>query len=192
VVRPAGAPGLDLVNPGPQTNSEGDKVRLKLEWASTALGTHRDTRPTFTAAGLPPGLHIREHDGTIAGQVSRRGEGTYNVIVTLRVNNEEVTETFQWTILPRNHAPQLKEIDDQDSTVGHPFRLYVRAVDADEDDLTFDVQGLPPGVTFNAATGAIEGVPSQSRDEFTVTVIVSDGRASDRQSFGWRVRRAKR
>jgi hypothetical protein len=192
VVRPATESGVDLVNPGPQTSTEGDKVRLQLEWASSAVGKHRSTRPRFTAAGLPPGLHIRERDGRIFGHVSRRGEGTYNVVITLRVNGEEDTETFVWTILPRNEAPRLMEIDDQDSTVGREFRLYVRAFDADGDDLTFDVQGLPPGVTFNAATGAIEGAPTQSRDEYRVSVTVSDGRDSDRQSFKWRVRKAKK
>jgi hypothetical protein len=97
--RPAGAE-LALVNPGPQQNTEGDEVHLRLEWSAPDPARRRDSRPTFEAAGLPPGLRIRRQDGLIVGNVSRRGEGVYQVTVTMSVNDQVVSQTFQWTIVP--------------------------------------------------------------------------------------------
>ena len=90
-----------LVNPGPQRNTEGDEVHLRLEWSAPDPGRRRDSRPTFEAESLPPGLRIRRQDGLIVGNVSRRGEGVYQVTVTMRLNDEVVSQTFQWTIVPR-------------------------------------------------------------------------------------------
>ena len=51
---PAGAK-LALVNPGRQQNTEGDEVRLRLEWSAPDADKRRNSRPTFDAEGLPPG-----------------------------------------------------------------------------------------------------------------------------------------
>ena len=120
---------LVLVNPGPQTNTEGDRVRLQLDWTSTAIGRRRDIRPTFSAVGLPPGLRIHHHQGEIRGHVERDGEGTYLVTVTLQVQDEVVTQTFTWTIVPKNHAPRIKHLDDHTSKVGDSIDIQLKGSD---------------------------------------------------------------
>ena len=51
-----------MTNPGPQTNAEGDSIRLQL----TATDPDGDTL-TFSASDLPPGLSMDPSSGTIGG-----------------------------------------------------------------------------------------------------------------------------
>jgi hypothetical protein len=176
---------LALVNPGPQENTEGDEVRLRLEFSAPESARRRDSRPTFEAQGLPPGLRIRNQDGLIVGRVSRRGEGVYPVTVTLRVGDERVSVSFSWVILPKNDAPQLHHIDDRDFRAGRQVDRKVQASDRDDDELQFSAVNLPPGLTMNA-NGVVSGIAG-GRGEYLVTFTVTDGRAQDTQTARWTV-----
>jgi hypothetical protein len=86
--------GVQIVNPGPQTDRVGEDVRLRLR-VTGASGSAR--RGVFSAAGLPPGLAL---DGN-----EIRGEpttvGTYPVTLTFAPSAGGSTSTaFDWTIVP--------------------------------------------------------------------------------------------
>lgn len=88
--------GVQIVNPGPQSDNVGDDVRLRVRLTG---GTPRDRRGgLFTATGLPPGLAIRA-DGDIRGELTT--EGSYLSTVTHTLNGVAVSTAFQWTVLPR-------------------------------------------------------------------------------------------
>ncbi len=66
--------------------------------------------------------------------------------------------------------------------------LDADATDADGDTLTYSATGLPGGATINAATGVISGtLSSTSSGIHNVTVTVSDGVATDTDTFTWTV-----
>ena len=88
--------GVQIVNPGPQTDNVGDRVRLRIRLTG---GSPKDRRGgVFTAMGLPPGLGIRD-DGEIRGELTT--EGSYLAIVTHTLNGVAQSAEFQWTVLPR-------------------------------------------------------------------------------------------
>ena len=64
--------------------------------------------------------------------------------------------------------------------------LPIAAQDSDGDVLSFSAEGLPPGLSIDAASGVIAGMPLVAGN-YAVTVRVSDGAETVSVSFGWRV-----
>ena len=86
--------GVQIVNPGPQTDRVGEDARLRLRLTG-ASGAAR--RGVFSAAGLPPGLAL--DDNEIRGEPTT--VGTYLVTVTFAPSAGGSTSTqFEWTIVP--------------------------------------------------------------------------------------------
>jgi hypothetical protein len=90
-------------------------------------------------------------------------------------------------VLKGNRAPKLGSIDGQSHTEGAAVSLVLRASDPDGDPLTFVVNGLPNGLRVSSG-GTISGsLGATSAGTYDVTVIVSDGRLSDTDTFTWKV-----
>jgi hypothetical protein len=96
--------GVQIVNPGSQTDRVGDEVRLRLRLAdsSSRPGSGKDRRGTFTAAGLPPGLFIEREDGEIRGRLTTAGQ--YRVTVTFTRDGVTVSTQFDWTVVSRSNG----------------------------------------------------------------------------------------
>jgi len=94
--------GMQIIDPGLQTNVVGDEVRLRLRVTGSsrrsASGDDR-RRGEWAAAGLPPGLQMEE-DGEIRGRVTT--VGTYPVVVTFTRNGITASAQFDWTVLSRS------------------------------------------------------------------------------------------
>jgi hypothetical protein len=89
--------GVQIVNPGPQTDQVGEDVRLKIRVNGGSAQERR--KGVFRAAGLPAGLEI-EDDGEIRGEP--RQVGTSHVTVTFTLNGVATSAQFDWTIVPRS------------------------------------------------------------------------------------------
>jgi hypothetical protein len=77
--------------------------------------------------------------------------------------------------------------------IGIPVELPLVASDLDGDGLSYGANGLPPGLSINAATGLISGtVTSASAGTYRVSATASDGRLSDTQSFTWTITHVNR
>lgn len=85
-----------------------------------------------------------------------------------------------------NSEPVIVNPGGQDDIVGLAADLQLAASDGDDDPLTFSAAGLPPGVAIDEQTGLISGVPTSAGD-YSVTVTVSDGEATDDAAFDWSV-----
>jgi hypothetical protein len=90
--------GLNLVNPGPQTNTAGDFVLLQLQY--TASGK-TGTTVSFSAVNLPPGLLIDYRTGAIRGTIGLQAAGIYQVTVTMRAGTASTSQSFPWTVNPK-------------------------------------------------------------------------------------------
>ena len=110
-VNPAANSDLRIVNPGPQTDQVGEKVRLQIRViasVSSNSGDDDDDRRNrggrlkgeYSATGLPAGLFI-EDDGEIRGTLTTAGTRRTVVTFTPR-QGAAVSTAFDWTVLPRS------------------------------------------------------------------------------------------
>ena len=142
------------------------------------------TATTTTADGtlvgtLPEGVTFDTATGVFDGAPS--APGSYEITVTASDGTLVSTpETFTLTVLETNDAPELDApIADQTVRAGDPVNLSIAGSfsDPDSDDLTYAVAGdLPPGVTFDTASGAFGGAVDASAParSYQVTVTATD------------------
>ena len=79
-----------------------------------------------------------------------------------------------------NSAPQISGTPPSSANAGESYSFAPTFSDADGDDLTLSVTGLPSWASFNSTTGQVSGTPSVG-DVGTYTgfsITVSDGKAS--------------
>ncbi len=84
----------------------------------------------------------------------------------------------------QNSAPVITSSAETSATIDSSYSYNVDATDADSDTLTYSLTTAPDGMTINSATGLISWTPNASQEgSNSVTVSVSDGTATDTQSF---------
>ena len=175
---------LTLVNPGDQTNNDGDPVDLPIS-VTDNLGD----AVTFGAAGLPGGLSIDAATGTITGTIAPAADagGPYSVTVMATGGGASASQTFTWNV---NNPITIEPVDDQTNALGDAVTLPISATTATGDALTYSVTGLPDGLSINANSGVISGTISSMADTtapYNVTVTVNDGSISASEYFDWTV-----
>lgn len=157
------------IGPGPESTFD-----LQVEPADGAPGPVAATLPaatagqpytaTLTSSGatafhgenLPAFLHLDASTGTLAGTPDL--PGTY--LLTFRAANDagaSVPETTTLLVLPAAGAPVVASPSGPGGTRGVPFETFVTAAPA---ATAFDIGSLPPGLTFDPATGRIHGTPA--------------------------------
>ncbi|MCW2483548.1 putative Ig domain-containing protein, partial [Candidatus Symbiopectobacterium sp. NZEC135] len=141
---------------------------------------------TWNVSGLPDGLKFDAATRTLSGTPTASGEFT----VTLTASDGKAQASHAVTVTvaqapdvePDNSAPVYNDQAGlnlgalQAGSAYHytlPENLFS---DADNDTLTWNVSGLPDGLSFDAATRTISGTPATS-GTFTVVLTASDGKA---------------
>jgi hypothetical protein len=161
-----------------QSNNEGDVVSLQVTSPDPDASN-------FSATGLPPGLSINPATGLISGTLDPRAAGAYAITVSATDSNTSGSITFNWTVADTT-PPALPTIGPRSNNVGDQASLGLIIVDADPGSVT--VTGLPPGLSFNAATNVISGtLAANSAGNYTVTISASDGGLSSNTTFNWTV-----
>jgi hypothetical protein len=171
-------PVIDPV-PDDQINDEGEVISLQI------YATDPNDDPlTYSALGLPGDLSIDPVTGLISGTISYTASknSSYDpVTVTVTDTDTNTTsEDFVWTVNHVNVPPQPTTPPDQVDKEGDTVSLQIQATDPNEDTLTYNAVGLPPGVTINTSTGLISGTILAGASDFSpysVTVNVDDGEA---------------
>ena len=83
-------------------------------------------------------------------------------------------------VAPSNSAPTISGTPSSSVLMGEQYSFTPSASDADNDPLTFDVQGEPSWLTINSGSGALTGAPTLADvgSYSGIVVSVSDGSAS--------------
>jgi len=120
-----------------------------------------------------------------ARAISANWTGSVSVVVNATDGRGQSARTppFNITVVPENDAPAIVSTPPARARVGRNFTYQVEAVDAENDTLSFTLVAPPEGMAMGA-TGLISWVPS--RDQLgaaNITVEVSDGKLSSRQTF---------
>src|ERR1700726_15648 len=135
---------------------------------------------TFSAK-LPPGLGIDAHTGVISGTPTDSDFGNNPITVTATdAHGQVVSESFHLAV--GDSGPTATTIADLSAFEGQAFSLNVSsnfAAPAAGDSLTFS-GALPAGLSIDAHTGIISGVPTDSdfgNNPVTVTATDAHGNA---------------
>ena len=185
---------INLANPGPLANDEGDVVSVEVVAVTTG------TEPlTFTAVGLPDGLAIDQATGIISGRLPFDSAGTYDVEITANsIDAGHDTVKFEWTVENTNRTVSLV-LPDRTDAEGDSITLDIAALagpDPDGSPLTWTAADLPPGLTLDPSTGEITGTiaydNSAETSVYSTRVAAFDGTTFAFTSFDWRVQHNNR
>ncbi|MCZ8133005.1 MAG: putative Ig domain-containing protein [Steroidobacteraceae bacterium] len=147
---------------------------------------------SFSAEGLPAWLSLDPARGTVAGTPGAGDVGSVTITLSASDGSLRASISFVVTVgtsvappaVPTNRPPTLVGHGGATVTTGQAYLYVPIAADPDGDRLTFAIAGRPAWASFDPATGRLEGRPgSGDAGTSTVTISVSDGRASAATSF---------
>ena len=132
-------------------------------YIETNLDGYTGLEPTaYAATNLPPGLSLTQNTGSayFNGTPTQAGVYPVGISVTNGAGTRQATVTVTITApaaAPASAPPVLTSSAAAVGTVGATFAYTLSAT---QSPTSFGAGSLPPGVAFNAATGAFAGTPT--------------------------------
>ncbi len=138
---------------------------------------------TVISADSSNGAIVIEADGTLTYQPDPNFNGTDTIVYTISDGNGgTATATVEVTVTAVNDAPETIGLPDLFDSNNEVISVPLGSAFSDVDDatLTYNVTGLPTGLTFDPATGEVTGTTGATASsdvpdgEYTVTVTATD------------------
>jgi len=168
---PNEAPVLGLI--GNQSVNENQELTFTV----SAADSEEDTL-TYSIQGLPAGAVFQ--DQTFTWTPSYTQSGTYNLTFIVSDGSLTDEELITITVYNVNRAPVLASIGSKSTNENQELTFTVTAADPDNDSLTYSIQGLVSGVTFQNQT--FTWIPTfQQSGTYNITFIVSDQEYTDQE-----------
>ena len=136
----------------------------------------------YTASNLPVGSTFNSTTRVFSWTPNYTQSGTYpNIQFSVSDGKDSASEAISITVSNTNRAPVLNPIGGKTVAIGKLLEFTVSASDLDSDALTYRVQNLPSGASFNASTRQFIFTPalSQIGSLGPIRFIVSDGQVED-------------
>ncbi len=135
---------------------------------------------TYSIQGLPAGATFQNQ--TFTWTPSYAQSETYNL--TFIVSDSDLTDSEDITITVSNvnRAPVLASIGSKSTNENQELTFTVSATDPEEDILTYSIQGLVSGITFQDQIFSWTPTYTQS-ETYTLTFIVSDTELTDSETI---------
>jgi large repetitive protein len=175
-----------LVDPGAQTNYDGDVVAVTVATVGGGDAT------TTAASGLPSGLTLSggSISGTVASTADAGSPYTVTVTVTDVITSTTTSETINWTV--NQPTVTLTSPGDQSNFDGDAVNVPLSAADSAGHTLTYTATNLPDGLSVDSSTGVISGIVScdsdtQGTDSVTLTATDNSANVSATQTINWAV-----
>src|SRR6266852_3562992 len=158
---------LQVGDKGPTATAIGNQTAYEGEAFSLNVSSHfvaPAAGDTLTFSGsMPAGLSINAHTGVISGVPTDSDFGNRTITVKATdAHGKAISETFHLQV--GDHGPTATAIANQSAYEGQAFSLNVAShfvAPAAGDTLTFS-GSMPAGLSINAHTGVISGVPTDS------------------------------
>ena len=161
---------INVTTPPPTARPTSRRCRWSTRTSTRPTPT-RPRRPTPTAIRSPSrsrpdpdGLQIDPQTGLVSWTPTSQQLGPQNVSLTV-ADGQGGTATQSFTILvqqePGNHPPVIISQPVTTAVAGQTYTYPVKAVDPDDDPLTYVLDAAPAGMTIDPATGLISWPPVQ-------------------------------
>ena len=164
-----------ITAPGVKTYEQGEQITA---FGITVSDADSDPLPV-TLTGLPSGLSYTSDQvqGTVAANAAAQD---YTVTITADDGvNTAVTETFTITVTepaPTNAPPEITSPGDKTFEQGETITAFgVTVTDADGDEVTVTLTGLPLGLLFDEDEGQVQGTVSAVGAAYPVKITADDG-----------------
>jgi hypothetical protein len=174
-----------------RSDPEGTSVSFQ---APVTVGGTAGYPVTYSAGNLPTGLSIDPDTGVISGTIASGAAqtGTWTVDVQAQSGDSVNGIEFNWVVSrTSDSAPVITNPGDQITIVGADVELPLATSDADGDQVTYSMDGLPQSLSFDPQSGVIFGTLSEediSDTPYLVTVTATDSQGgSSSISFNWMV-----
>jgi len=125
------------------------------------------TATSFTAEGLPAGLSIDTTTGRITGRATTAGVW----YVTIRASNSYGTGTARTVTLAVGDLPIINSASSLTTVVNRSIGYF--QFNATQNPISFNVHGLPNGLTVDTLTGQLQGTPPEE-GVFVLTVSANN------------------
>lgn len=112
--------------------------------------------PDGTASVLPNGITLNTTSGVISGTTTQTG--TYRIALRATNPDGNTTQVLTFTFNPAASAPLLTSNSSAVATVGS---LFTFTLTSNPLASSYSASGLPSGLTLNASSGVISGVPTE-------------------------------
>jgi YVTN family beta-propeller protein len=159
---------VTMIKAGSVTHSWNMEQRF-IELTFQAQGSAISAQAPARAADAPPGYYL-------VFVIDNAGVPSEAKIVRVNVATDLNPQT----------TPVLTNPANQSNPVGFPVELQLAATDPNGDVLGYGASGLPQGITLDAVTGRISGVPS-TIGNYQVVVAASDGVNTATANFVWSI-----
>ena len=152
-------------------------------YSFTPNSTDRDGDSlSFQIVNRPSWASFSSTTGTLSGSPGYTDAGSYNNIV-ISVSDGQASASlagFSITINNINRAPSISGIPDSLTQEGNSYSFTPAAADADGDNLTFRISGLPDWASFKTADGTLAGTPDydDAGSYNSIIISVTDGKST--------------
>ncbi|MBT7808461.1 DUF1565 domain-containing protein [Candidatus Poribacteria bacterium] len=140
------------------------------QWGSPDLGNPGDVGlNTFDGSGL---FQVRDGRNDTTDPIMAVGNwwGVANPSAALFEGNVAYTP---WLPSPDAHPPRIALTRLPDAVAGEPYTYDVAPAASGLGALSYTAEGLPPGLSVDTDTGALNGVPTEAR-AYSVVITVTD------------------
>lgn len=137
-----------------------------------------DGRPlTFDLPLRPVGMTVVADTGEVVWTANIAEFGPQHVILRVRDDRGNVDlQNFTLDVKLIDAAPVITSTPPTLAVVSLPYQYQIRAQDAENDPLTYQLVAFPAGMSINASTGLVTYTPSAAQLGLqAVTIHVSDG-----------------
>lgn len=179
-----------VITSAPATVGHGQTVQVRTDSPVTAFSIVRLSSTTHTVNNDQRRLSLSFRtlpDNTYAVDVpSNPGFALPGDWMLFAMNAQGTPSVARIVRISLAGAPTIATIDDQSSVVGAAVALQPTVSVPAGVGPTYSAQGLPPGLSINAATGLISGVPD-AVGSHRVTLRASTGSGAVSTDFTWNV-----